>query len=60
LTLRQWTNLVRATGLKDALASIEAGVGLDFSREGDRFRARDQIAKVVGTWISSHSFAEAA
>jgi 2-methylfumaryl-CoA isomerase len=55
LTLRQWTNLVRATGLKDALASVEAAAGLDFSREGDRFRARDEIAKVVGAWIASHA-----
>jgi 2-methylfumaryl-CoA isomerase len=60
LSLRQWKSLVRATGVQDALASLETRLGRDFRREGDRFHARNQISELVGAWIGSRTLAEVA
>jgi 2-methylfumaryl-CoA isomerase len=60
LSLRQWTSLVRATGLADALTSIESRLGCDLRREGDRFHARNEISRLVGAWIGSRTLAEVA
>ncbi len=60
LTLKQWRSLVDATGLAEAAASIEESLGLDFSREGDRFRARRELGEAIGAWIGERAFAEVA
>jgi 2-methylfumaryl-CoA isomerase len=50
LTLQQWRNLVEATGLHDAFATIEAVMELDLDREGDRFVAREVIGALLKPW----------
>jgi 2-methylfumaryl-CoA isomerase len=50
LTLQQWENLVEATGLGDVFATIEASMGVDLTREGDRFAAREVLGAILKPW----------
>jgi len=58
LTGRQWRNLVAATGLDEAFASIERMMDVDLSDEGGRFAVRDIIGATLRPWVLSHSLAE--
>jgi len=60
LTVRQWKGLCEATGLHDALQGVAQQLGLDWSREGDRYRAREAIAAVFEPWFSSRTLAQVA
>ncbi len=58
LTPHQWSSLCKATGLGDELDAMAQKLGLDFSQEGDRFRARRQIAEVFEPWFRTRMLAE--
>ena len=58
LTLRQWENLVEATGLRDAVTTLETVLHLDFNKEGDRFKAREVIGAVLKPWTVSRTLDE--
>jgi 2-methylfumaryl-CoA isomerase len=58
LTLRQWENLVRATGLQDAFATCETLLDVDLSKEGDRFRAREVLGAIIKPWTTARTLAE--
>jgi 2-methylfumaryl-CoA isomerase len=58
ITPRQWQGLLDATGIADQVAAIERELGLDFRREGDRFKARDRLHALVGPWIAARDLAE--
>lgn len=58
LTPSQWTNLRKATGLGEDLDVLAKKLGLDFKKEGDRFRARRQISEVLEPWFRTRSLAE--
>jgi 2-methylfumaryl-CoA isomerase len=60
LTDAQWRCLVEATGIATAVTQLGAEMGLDLELEGDRFRARDAIAALVGPWIAARPLAEVA
>ncbi len=60
LTSRQWRGLLAATGLEDEMTALAETTGLDLSRQGNRFRARDEIAGPVAAWVAAHSLAECA
>ena len=60
LTLRQWQGLVAATGLAETFAAIERMLGLDFTREGDRFTAREVLGSVLKPWTISRTLDEIA
>ncbi len=47
LTVKQWSALCEALDLGAAVSGLERMLGLDLSREGDRFRAREDIAALV-------------
>ncbi len=57
LTARQWTCLVRATGLAAGFDADAARLGLDFALERDRFRGREAIAARLAPWIAAHDWA---
>lgn len=59
LTPRQWSALVSATGTDGVLADMSAASGLDFSREGDRYKGRDAIAAAMAPWFAARSVDEA-
>ena len=58
LTLRQWENLVEATGLHDAFATLEKVLNVDLTKEGDRFKIREVIGAVLKPWTVSRTLAE--
>jgi len=58
LTGRQWRSLGAATGLERELERLERELELDFTREGDRWHARERICDLIGPWIEQRSLAE--
>jgi 2-methylfumaryl-CoA isomerase len=58
LTLRQWTNLVEATGLQDAFETLERTLDVDLSREGDRYAAREVLGAVLKPWTVQRTLDE--
>lgn len=55
---RQWSNLVEATDSSEAIAGLERELRTDLFDEGQRFVHREEICRIVGPWIASHSLAE--
>jgi 2-methylfumaryl-CoA isomerase len=53
LTRRQWQNLCKATGLGPQFDAVGARLGLDLTEEGNRFRARAELAAVLAPWIAA-------
>ncbi len=60
LTLKQWTGLCAALELETAVADLERVSGLDLSLEGNRFRAREDIAALVRTRVGNRPLQELA
>lgn len=58
LTSRQWKAICQATGLGLGMDKLSEKLGLDLSKEGNRFRARDHISELIGGWILAHRYAE--
>lgn len=58
LTDGQWSALCAATGSTDAMATLAVRLGLDFSREGDRFEAREAIASLLEPWFRARTLSE--
>jgi 2-methylfumaryl-CoA isomerase len=58
LTLTQWRALRAATGLGPRFDKLANALGLDFDREGDRYRARREIARVLEPWCHTRMRAE--
>ena len=58
VSVPQWKKLVEATGTADAMAALEAESGLDFTKEEDRYAARDAIAGPIGAWCAAHTLEE--
>ena len=55
LTPLQWKCLCKATGLTDEFEAIGRRLGLDMNDEGDRFRAREEIAGVLEPWFGTRT-----
>ncbi len=51
---RQWQSLVDATEIGAHLPAIEQALGLDLSKEGDRYQARDAVAAFIAPFIARH------
>jgi 2-methylfumaryl-CoA isomerase len=60
LTLRQWGNLVEATGLGDAFDTIAKLMDVDLDEQGGRFAAREVIAATLKPWVLRHTLDELA
>ncbi len=52
----QWRAIVKVTGTEDLVATLEKDLKLDFTKEGDRFSARDQLKSLFEPWFKSNSF----
>lgn len=53
-----WKELLKVTGLGDAIAAIETRLGLDFKKEGDRFLASEEISVPIRAWCAQRTLAE--
>lgn len=55
LTALQWKCLCKATGLADEFAALGQRLELDMNDEGDRFRAREEIAATLEPWFRART-----
>ncbi|TVQ56473.1 MAG: 2-methylfumaryl-CoA isomerase [Rhodobacteraceae bacterium] len=53
LTDGQWAGLTALTGTQAAMDALGARLGLDLSREGDRFAARKEITALLAPWFAA-------
>ena len=60
LTLKQWRSLVEAMDLGAPMDQLGKHLALDLAQEGNRFRARAEIAALVGPWIAARPLADVA
>lgn len=60
LSLKQWQSIVKATDSVDEIAALGARLNVDLRLEGERFKARDELAGIVGPWIAARPLAEVA
>ena len=60
LTGKQWRSLCKATGIEAAVAALATRIGVDLNLEGNRFRAREDIAALVAPWVSVRTLAQVA
>lgn len=58
LTDQQWQTLQAATGVADAIAALGTRLGLDLTDEGNRFRAREEIAALLAPWFAARTLAQ--
>ncbi len=58
LTDLQWSCLVKATGLAEAVAALGVQMALNLADEGNRFRARDALAALFEPWFAARTLAE--
>ncbi len=58
ISRKQWTSLVSACGIGEAIAALETALGSDFGRESERFEHRDIIAALVRRWTQARSLEE--
>lgn len=54
LTRRHFRDLVDVTGTGAAVAALADALGVDFGDEGDRYRYRDVLSGLFGTWFTNH------
>jgi 2-methylfumaryl-CoA isomerase len=52
---KMWSGLLAATGLKDAMKALGDRLGLDLEQEGNRYRARRDIADVLDAHIRTQA-----
>lgn len=58
LTDLQWSCLCKATGMTEEFNALGARLGLNMQDEGDRFRARREIARILEPWFHARTLAE--
>lgn len=58
LTERQWSGLLKATGLGEAMDALGRRRGLDLREEGARFAARAEITALLAPWFAARSVAD--
>jgi 2-methylfumaryl-CoA isomerase len=58
VSVAQWKKLVEATETGAAMDALEAETGLDFTREEDRYAAREAISAHIARWCSHHNLAD--
>jgi 2-methylfumaryl-CoA isomerase len=60
LTDRQWNGLIKVLGMADAIAILQAHLGVDLSQEGNRWHARAQITALFTPWFAARTLADIA
>jgi 2-methylfumaryl-CoA isomerase len=58
LTDMQWSTLVKATGIAEAIGALSSRLSLDLNDEGNRFRAREEIASLLDPWFAARTLSE--
>ncbi len=58
LTARQWAGLLAVTGLTAEAAAVGERLGLRLELEGDRFKARKELAALFAPWFAARRVEE--
>ncbi|MFF3572527.1 CoA transferase [Nocardia jiangxiensis] len=58
LTTAQWRELVRVTGIHEALTALAGSLGADFDAEEDRYRHRRVLAALLDEWFEARTHDE--
>jgi len=58
LTDLQWSCLIKATGMGEAVVALAHELQTDLSEEGNRFRARDGLVALFEPWFAQRTLAE--
>ncbi|HEX2544243.1 MAG TPA: CoA transferase [Ramlibacter sp.] len=58
LTAKQWRSLCEALVVQGEVDALAARLGVDLSREGERFRARGELGFIIGQRIASRTLAD--
>ena len=58
ISLGQWKSLVLACGLESQMGELQSRRGLEFTREGDRYAAREEIAVIITDWCERRTLAQ--
>jgi len=58
LTGAQWSSLRKATGLGEQFDTLAERLGLDFKVEGDRFRGRHELSRIIDPWVHTRMLSE--
>jgi 2-methylfumaryl-CoA isomerase len=56
LTPRQWRGIVEAMGIAESISALEEKLGVSLRGEGERFRARHNIAALVEPWFAANDY----
>jgi len=56
----QWRALVEVTGTANEINELQTRMGLDFSKEGDRYQGREQITEIFQPWFAQRPFSQVA
>ena len=56
----QWRAIVEVTGTQTQIDELQSRMGLDFSKEGDRYQGRDPITEIFEPWFAERSFSQVA
>ena len=56
----QWRALVKVTGTENQIEELQQRMGLDFSKEGDRYQGREGITEIFQPWFSERRFEQVA
>jgi len=60
LTGKQWRSIVDALAIGAEIDELAARLDLDLALEGNRFRARREIARIVDAWVGARAYADVA
>ena len=52
LTQRQWHGILSATGTEEEMASLERRLGVSLTLEGNRWRFREEITRILKPWFA--------
>ncbi len=55
ISLAQWSALIKACGFEQDIRKLEAGMGMDFNDEAQRFAAREPIAALIEPWFAART-----
>ena len=58
LTARQWTGLLAVTGLQAEAEALGGRLGVRLELEGDRFKARQELAALFAPWFAARRVEE--
>lgn len=58
VTDRMWKELGEVTGLAGKFSQLEALLGMNFKKEGDRYEGREAISAIIKPWVAQYTLAD--